>query len=175
MMKRTIALLLLPVLAAASPGDVTRTLMNEPATLFDVGMIRLANVVEWAESHVTFAWTLEGQSRPVANGLNSHYDSESDMIYVSITVMDENATETQMHNGCEQALRQLQIVISKSLPELFGHVGEAESPVPLDKLRDTFELRCYVSGNTSSEGRFWGSMSLDYADEMTVGKWPTSN
>ena len=40
-MKKLIELLLLvPIVASADPGAVTRYLMNEPVSLFDLGMLR---------------------------------------------------------------------------------------------------------------------------------------
>ena len=45
-MKNLAAILLLfPVLASADPGPATQHLLDEPATLMDVGIIRLAAVI----------------------------------------------------------------------------------------------------------------------------------
>jgi hypothetical protein len=176
-MKKMIAILLLPALAYAGPGPVTRYLMYEPASLFDVGMIRLQSLTRWAESNVGFAWTLHGKLKPVGKGINAHYSFEDDRIYIVIYAMDEAATEVQMQEGCQKALQQLRIVVVKSLPQLFQHNG-FDSPTELTNLFHSlvnmFELRCYVSGHDSSVGRFWATQSLD-AEEMTIGAWEKSN
>ena len=176
-MKKIIAILLLPALANASPGPVSRYLMYEPASLFDVGMMRLQSLTSWAESQVGFAWTLHGKLKPVGKGINASYSYEDDRIYVVIYAMDEAATEVQMQEGCQKALQQLRIVVIKSLPQLFHHDGFDSPTEPINffhTLFNMFELRCYVSGHDSSAGRFWATQSLG-AEEMTIGKWETSN
>lgn len=177
-MKKLIPFFLFPVFVCAEPGPVTQYLMNEPVSLFDVGMMRLARLTSWAESHVGYAWTLRGKLKPVAKGISAEYSPEDDKIYVYISVMDETATEAQMQEGCKEALHQLQIVVSKSLPGLFQHAGRSDPSEPTalsHTLFEMFELRCYVSGHDSSVGRFWASQSLKYSQEMTIGKWKMKN
>ena len=41
MKKLTVLLLLLPALASADPGKATRAFMSQPASLFDLGMLKL--------------------------------------------------------------------------------------------------------------------------------------
>ena len=103
--------------------------------------------------------------------------NEDDKIYISLTIMDKSATDEQMEAGCRYALGHMQIYVSKSLHELFQHVGYLDPSEPSElgsELAQMFEFRCYVSGESSSNGRFWATQTLR-SDEMTIGIWPTFN
>ena len=172
-MKKMIGILLLPLMAQAAPGPVTRALMEEPATLFDVGMVRLENLTDWIRDNVGFVWTVKGQSEMFRKDINSRYSPEDDRIYVSISVSSDDATEKQMQEGCQMALGQTRIVLAKSLPGLFEHAGAKSGAGALQEgdVRDLFELRCYVSSlRSSAEGRFWAHQTLA-DEEMTIGRW----
>ena len=168
-------ILLFPALALAEPGPVTRKLMGEPASMFDVGMLRLKMMANWQQrrGHIRSAWNLAVGSKAPGFAINPGYIREHDKIYVGISVRDDSLTDEQMANGCDKALQQLQIDVSKSVPSIFQHHSNAD-PTEFNSLRagllDVFELRCYVSGNDSSDGRFWATKRLD-SDEMAVGKW----
>ena len=52
-MKRVLLLLLFPLLATADPGAATQYLMNEPASLFDVGIARAQQDLEKTKAAVS--------------------------------------------------------------------------------------------------------------------------
>ena len=163
-MKRLYCLLLLPLCAQGAPGGASQYLINEPASMLDVGMVRLDNLTTWFEGAVGLYW------RHV--DINSEYDPDTDRIYISISVTDTSSTAEQMNDGCREALRQLGIVISKSLPELFRHVGYRNpmEPKELDStLRGMFEFSCSVYGQSSSDLRFHATQVLG-ATKMTIGE-----
>ena len=54
-MKKLLALIL-PLIANAQPGPATRYLVNEPATLFDIGMMRLDTLTTEFEQRVGLSW-----------------------------------------------------------------------------------------------------------------------
>lgn len=180
-MKRIIAMLLLPVLGNAEPGPVTRYLINEPASLLDIGMMRLETLTTEFEKRVGLYWTENDELKFFRSEVNSSYEPADDRIYVSFLAMNSDATEAQMAEGCRNAMSQMNIWLMKSLPGLFLHVGDDDPSLPADfyqKLRNMFELRCYFSSaQDSSEGRFWASRTLGTLgdDEMTIGKWPMRN
>ncbi len=176
-MKKLIFLFLFPVLVWAEPGPATQYLMNEPASLFDVGMIRLHHLIGYWEKQMTGNYKRKSQSGSVGGNVNAYYRSEDDTIYVVLSAMDESATKEQMEAGCRYALFHMRIYVGKSLHELFQHVGYRKSSEPSSlgsAVRDMFEFRCYVSGHDSSMGRFWATQALQ-AEEMTIGQWSTSN
>jgi hypothetical protein len=56
-MKKFIACFLLPLgTIHAEPGPLTEYSMNEPATLFDVGMVRLESLTTEFEKRVGLSW-----------------------------------------------------------------------------------------------------------------------
>lgn len=164
-MKVIVATLLFPVLANAGMGSVMQNLMNEPATLLDVGMVRLAILTTEFKERVGLHWTTEeGEKEFFQAEVNSRYEPDDDRVYVSFLIMNSEATQTQMEEGCGNAMRQMGYWLGKSLPGLFSHVGRVDQS-DTQRLHKAFQelvvLRCYVSsGRDTSVGRFWASRSL---------------
>ena len=175
-MKKLFLLFLFPTLVFAEPGPTTQYLMNEPASLFDVGMVRLRFLIHRWEDQMTGNYRYKAQSDKARGGVQAQYRHEDDKIYVSISMRDDLATEDQMEAGCRYALQHIAIYVSKSVPSLFRHAGNAD-PNEFKRLRDPlvemFELRCSVSDNHSN-GRFWATKRLGEED-MTIGKWKMFN
>lgn len=86
-MKRAILLLFLPLIALADPGSGTRYLMNEPASLMDLGLLK-ANLgfEEWRASYRRQVRREFGDS---ANGALTYatYNYEKDLIIVKISLL----------------------------------------------------------------------------------------
>lgn len=180
-MKKLIILFLIPTFASAGPGPATQYLINEPATLLDVGMMRLETLTTEFEKRVGLYWTnSEGMERFRAE-IHASYESDDDKIYVSFAAMNSEPTDAQMAEGCQNAMVQMNIWLMKSLPGLFLHTGYNDPTVPPDfysDLKEMFELRCYFSSSRdSSEGRFWAHRNLGPLgdSEMTIGKWKMRN
>jgi len=173
-MRKLAGALLLPFVANAQPGATTQYLISEPATLLDIGMVRLDSLTTEFERRVGLSWTANGGGREHFEAeINTNYDPDDDKIYVSFLVMNSEATNPQMEEGCRSAMGQMKIWLGKSLPDLFLHVrnNPSEAAAHFDGLRDLFVLRCYVSsGRDTSEGRFWASQSLTER-AMTIGPW----
>lgn len=178
-MKLLIATLMFPALATAAPGVVMRSLMNEPATLLDVGMVRLEALTTEFERRVGLHWsTEEGKTEVFQADVHSRYEPDDDRIYVSFLIMNSEATPAQMEQGCRNATRQMGFWLGKRLPEFFSHIGRADQSQTL-QLHEAFKelviLRCYVSSaHDTSVGRFWASRALGDSD-LTVGRWGVSN
>lgn len=177
-MWRIFAILLMPALAQAGPGPATRYLMNERATLLDIGMMRLETLTHEFQGRVGLDWTDKGSPKFFRAGINTLYDPKDDKIYVHFLVMNSDATAEQMAEGCKNAMGQMSTWLLKSLPRLFLHTGYDDPLVPVSlpkELAAMFELRCYFSSaRDTSEGRFWASQSLGDV-EMKIGKWKTTN
>jgi hypothetical protein len=146
--------------------------MNEPATLFDIGMMRLAALTSAFQQRVGLSWARsDGRREWFKAEVNANCDANNDRIYVSFLVMNSDATDAQMEEGCRVATEQMGIWLDKSLPWLFLHAGAKDADRRLDALRDMFVLRCYVSSeHSTSEGRFWASKTLR-DDALTIGRW----
>jgi hypothetical protein len=174
-MKRLIALLLWPLLVSAEPMSPTKMLMNEPASMLDMGMVRLGILAEDFEQRVGLLWTTaSGASEFFRADVNSSYEAKNDTISVSFLIMNSEATDAQMKEGCEMAMDQMTIWLRKSLPGLYLHEGFDNSPEAFkryDNIADMFELSCYVSSATdTSVGRFWARRTLR-DPELKIGPW----
>jgi hypothetical protein len=180
-MKKIIAMLLMPMIANAQPGPATQYLINEPATLLDVGMMRLETLTTEFENRVGLHWTENDGMKFFQAETNARYEADDDKIYVSFLVMSSEPSEVQMAEGCRNAMMQMNIWLLKSLPGVFLHTGYDDPSVPEDfypGLKEMFELRCYFSsGRDTSEGRFWAHRKLGALgdSEMTIGKWKMRN
>ena len=177
-MKKLLAMLLFPMIANGEPGRLTQYLMNEPATLLDIGMVRLDNLTTAFEARVGLFWTSNGEREPFRAEVSSRYEPDDDKIYVSFLIMNSEATDPQMEEGCRMAMAQMAIWLNKSGPDLFLHIDYEDPSAPQDQytaFQQLIELRCYVSsGRDTSQGRFWARRSLQDR-EITVGPWDVGN
>lgn len=167
--------LIFPALAAAAPGPLTARLMSEPASLFDVGMLRLELLTADFQRRVGVHWTgADGNPEFFRPAIHAEYDPDQDRIHVSFLVMNSEATPEQMEEGCRHATDQMTYWLGKSLPALFSHVGDrAQWQEMHGTFREMVILRCYVSsGVDTSIGRFWASRALGES-ELTIGPWVT--
>ena len=161
--------------AAAAPGAVTGGLMAEPASLFDVGMVRLENLTTDFQRRVGLHWTGDdGNPEFFRASISTEYDRDLDRLFVHFLIMNSAASPAQMEEGCENATRQMGYWLGKSLPKLFSHVGDRSRWTELHQaFRELVVMRCYVSsGENSSVGRFWASRALG-DPELSVGPWAT--
>jgi hypothetical protein len=178
--KKILAILLIPMIVNAEPGPATQYLINEPATLLDVGMMRLETLTTEFEKRVGLHWTNNDGMRMFKAEIHPHYDREDDRIYVYLSARNSEPTNTQMAEGCQNAMHQLNIWLLKSLPGLFLHTGYDDPSIPSDfypAIKEMFELRCSFSVPTTGEGRFWATRTLGLLGdrEMTIGKWKMRN
>ena len=163
-MKKIAAISLFPILVNAEPGPVTQYLMNEPATLFDIGMMRLETLTTEFEKRVGLHWMDNGEYKFFRAEIYSQYKPNDDKIYVSFLITNSEPTEAQMAEGCENALAQMNIWLLKSLPGLFLNTendNQSRPPNFNTVLTKMFELHCHFSsGQDTSEGQFWASRTL---------------
>jgi hypothetical protein len=121
--------MIIPVLALANPGPVTRELMEEPASLFDVGMLRLKHSIGYWEKQIIGSYNrssrIQAGSQPnwhnSSGNVNIAYDHKDDKIYISLSVRDKLPTQAQMQAGCKSGLKEIEIIVRKSGPSFFDH------------------------------------------------------
>jgi hypothetical protein len=175
-MQKLLVLLLLPFLAYAENSSISKILKDEPATLLDIGMVRLDNLTGEFGRRVGLYWTTASDTKEAFRAdINSWYDAKDDKIYVHFFVMDSAAVDAQMKEGCAMAMEQMSIWIWKSLPGMFLHEGfdntDGAATQPYSAVADLFELSCYVSAaHDSSVGRFWARRTLRDPD-LKIGPW----
>jgi len=169
-MRHLFILALIPTLTYAAPGPVTQHLMNEPASLFDVAMLRLRQSIGYWEKQMVLNYKRESRSDISGGNVNAYYQAEDDKIYIVLSIEDESPTTEQMEAGCRYALAHIGIYLRKMLPGLFQHSGPVKSAEPIDLIDvavDMFELQCYVDIHQSGQ-RFWATRSLR-AKDITIG------
>ena len=181
-MKKFILLLIsLPIAAFAEPSALTRQLMQEPASLFDVGMLRLEYSMGYREKQIIAnynrASSLQAESQPnrrkSSGNVNVAFDPAADKIYIHLSIGDALSTQAQMRAGCKSALRDIMIVVTKAGPSFFEHEKAEESSTAPERyfaILDFFEMRCYVRGQSSSDVRFRATQT--YGSEMKIGELP---
>lgn len=185
MRKFLVVTVFLPLSILAAPDSTTLFFMNEPASLFDVGMHRLqAYADDSTESMTAQYWDgakSDPESKYRSGNMYASYDWADDMIYVYFSIADEQAVEQQMENGCRAVLRLLRINTSKSIWRMFAHYGQERENLNgsmVKGLYDKFELRCWIH-DYQSNGRFYATMPLqgDFggSSDMKIGKWKMSN
>lgn len=127
-MKRLIPLLLLPVLAFADPGAVTKYLINESASLMDIGILRTE--LRLSQSVASFRKAYEESSGVNIVSLETAviYDYKDDTLNIEIRplVIDPKNAE----QGCKSVQTSSHGWLSGVIPNLFDHAGYHASNRP---------------------------------------------
>ena len=181
-MKTSILFFLFLAAATAHAGSAFQSLKDEPATLFDLGMFRLERSIAYSQESIESLYARHAQADPIASWASVSYSARDDMIRVGAGFMDEQSSEEQMEAGCREVLRMWRINVSKTAWKFFAHYGGEGRPTapPMGPgLYDRIILRCYVSGNSTADGRFWATMplrgDLGEDDGFNVGRWRMDN
>lgn len=164
-MRMPIVILLLSVCSLAAPGATTMHLMNEPASLFDVGMIRLelwghrmGDYVKkiYSEHAKTDVHDLIVETRPF-------YSDDDDKIRILFKIYDDHASHGDMEAGCRAVLRQMVRATHNSMWQLFAH-AENEVRLKDSSLMQDLYTRVELSCSTipsNSPAYIWANVSLD--------------
>lgn len=144
-MKRlTVLLLLLPVLAPADPSAATRYLMNEPASLMDIGLLR-------AQLHfhntVDPIFTEDFESLDpnliISTGIEYKFDDDLFVIFSYIRWSKDPKAR------CERLIDKYVSVAKSTMLSFFSHVGFTRSNEPADLENAIFsriEVHCGGGG-----------------------------
>ena len=167
-----IIMLLLPVCVSAEPSSFTKSLMNEPATMLDIGMVRLRALTTRAQNLKLGMYWQENDEMGRFNAyINSNYDPVDDKVYISFSVMQSGLSESQMASGCRIVMANTRTWVIKSLHSLFHHVGEGNLSNPtheelqeLQEMQELIEFKCTFSSKKSS-GEILFRASWPLADE----------
>lgn len=172
-MNKLLALfILVPIAAAADHRPEFQSLIDEPADMLDIAMLRLQDFIIWTEPFMEGEYHIAAETEKQLHiDINAQYRADDGVIHVSASLMDLQSTREQMENGCRRVLTMLRINISKGLHRLFSHVDGSFRPTangePAD-MHGMIELSCHVYGRSTTERRFAGEMLLHSGDQMKV-------
>lgn len=166
-MKRlTLILLMLPTFAFADPGAATRYLMNEPASLMDIGLLK--SQLDFADRRELIKrsfFTLSASGLPITLS-KVRYDKTTDKIRVSYLVLDRNEYDLKdLVERCNNSLSELRSAMF-NMPSWFMHDGysRGSQTVPsIVQVIKIIEFECKISSRI--KGRRL-SMTLGMAEGL---------
>jgi hypothetical protein len=181
-MKPLFAMSMLLLAGTTISSPATEYFRDEPVSLFDLGMLRLELSLLESQDHFSSYYEEHAQADRVTGWFSASYSQRDDMIRIAASFMDEQSSDAQMAEGCRSVLAAMRIMTSKFAWRAFAHYGDERNPELGPMIGDLYEriqLRCYVSGNDSSSGRFWATMpvtgAIGSADGFEIGKWRMDN
>lgn len=137
-------LLLLPVLASADPGPATRYLINEPASLMDVGIGRGRYVFQGMQSHLEeVIRSHAGESSVDQIDTMFYYHFGEDQIVISIGIIMTEGTITA--EPCKAAIATLRRTVGDGYQSWFSHSDYTTGREPKDfaeQLKQRFSFIC---------------------------------
>lgn len=168
----------LPSLTVADPGPATQYLIDEPASLMDIGMLRAELLLnEFAESHSAGVAKTSGQKPSIS--AQAAYDMGNDIIVLSFWIMSKNPRSL-----CESILNspilggpQVMPILGTEgqtvdwgldgyIATLFTHSGYTKAAQPkdlADKVSARIEIRC--SGDNISARRRYLEENIYWSEE----------
>ena len=172
-MKKLLAILILvPVTGVGDHRPEFQSLIDEPASMLDIAMLRLEDFVFWTKPYMAAEYHIAAKTDKQRHvDINAYYSEDKGAIQVSASLMDLQSTNEQMEAGCRRVLTMMRINISKGLGHIFSHVDHSFSPSangqPAD-LSGMITLSCYVYGRSTTERRIAGALPLKLGEEMEI-------
>jgi len=174
-MKKLIALLLLvSVLASADPGEATRAFMSRPASLFDMGMLKLnLHVDQKAEQFLStsYAEKVAGYGDFRVWG-KAAYRPESDRITVTVQLLSYTQGVETGRRLCDEALWWMRGQTRSPFSQFFlGIRGNPnpENPISNSDVRSLENSTMVLCAATTKDGIVWGRGFL-MEDEIEYGE-----
>jgi hypothetical protein len=172
-MKRLLALfILVPLAALADHRPEFQSLIDEPANMLDIAMLRLADFIFWTQPYMAAEYHVAAETDKQHHiDINAEYRTDDGLIHVSASLMDLRSTHEQMEAGCRRVLNMMRINISKGVGGFFSHVDGSFRPSANGQpanLYGMIELSCHVHGRSTTDRRFSGAMPLNHDAEMEI-------
>lgn len=162
-MKKLIALLLLlPLLASAEPGKTTRWLMNERATLFEIGFMRAEGWIQSEEENFGEHYFHVSGVRADSVWTYALYIHDDDNYLFGVGFSDSKSTVELMKSTCEEILQRYFGVMRIKLRHWFTHYIDAPGGLPDDffnALESRSKMECRVTRKKGAPNLF--AVSLD--------------
>lgn len=172
-MKTLLALFIVtPMSALADHRPEFQSLIDEPANMLDIAMLRLEDFIDWTKPNMAAEYHIAaGTDKQHHIDINADYREDDGVIHVSASLMDLQSAPEQMESGCGRVLNMLRINISKGLGDYFSHVDGSFTPSVSGQAANLFgmiKLSCYVYGRSSTDRRFAGVMTLEPGAAMEL-------
>jgi len=151
-MKRVILLLFFPLLAFADPGAATRYLMNEPASLMDIGLLR-ANISldANAKDMTTFA-RHKTENDDLRIYASAEYKYADDLIIFELFL---GSSKDSLGEECDHVISNYSKFVLSRVDPWFFHAGFLRKTQPEELetlLKERIEMRC-KTGQVSARRR----------------------
>lgn len=148
-MKRLILILMLfPVLAFADPGSATRYLINEPASLMDIGLLRAKIDLADAGDIIRDKVNQADDARANMSRVFIYYEFADDLIVISSDLgISLDLPSDSLKAKCFDVLTALRFYTDVHFVTWFQHSGYAKTDNPEDlswEVASRTELRCSV-------------------------------
>jgi hypothetical protein len=150
MRKLFFLVLLAPVIAFGDNAAAIQSLQNEPASLFDISLLRLQDYIVWTRRYMVGEYNHSAQADIGHMDINAYYVPDEARIVMSYSVRDTTSTPEQMQEGCERVLDISQINLLKNVPGVFIHEDGSWPPGLKESgfnLANLVRLQCYVWGD----------------------------
>lgn len=172
MKKFLVLLVIAPLFAAADHRPEFQSLIDEPANMLDIAMLRLQDFIVWTKPYMAAEYHIAAKTdRQRHIDINADYRADEGLIHVSASLFDSQSTSEQMEAGCRRVLGMMRINISKGLGHYFSHVDGSFRPSVNDQPADLLgmiEISCHVYGGSTTDRRFGGAMALKFGEEMEI-------
>ena len=149
-----VAILILPLVSAAGPGKTTKYLMDEPASLFDLGMVRarydLNNPAILDDIQDEWGGVFDASAKPPI--ITVEYSYEEDLIRFGFSLFEEYALDKPWEDVeekklCSAVFDVLQPQVMMQIGSWFSHQGYAKSSQAITVLlQDRVEIYCFTRG-----------------------------
>ena len=146
-MKKLLVILLLPAFANADPGTATKYLINEPASLFDIGLIRAHLHFDMADPLIKSSY--EHSDPKLFYSAVFNYQYEDDLFVLKLSVLSSHSKKLR----CEDLITRYGNILQNLMYRWFSHEEYSVASEPddfEDLLLRRVELRC---ATTSREAR----------------------
>ncbi len=172
-MKNFLALLVIaPLIAAADHRPEFQSLIDEPANMLDIAMLRLQDFIVWTKPYMSGEYQGAAKTEKRRHiDINASYRADEGVILVSASLFDSQSSSAQMEAGCRRVLSMMRINIGKGLGHYFSHIDGSFRPSVNDQPADLsgmIELSCHVYGGSTTNRRFGGAMALKFGEEMEI-------
>jgi len=95
MRKLACFLLLIPMLIHADNRPAIQSLMDEPASLLDIGMLRLQDFIIWTKRFMAYEYSSASTTEIRHIDINAHYAPKDEIIRVTASLMDTRSTKVR--------------------------------------------------------------------------------
>lgn len=183
-MKRLLVLILaMPQLAGADPSGASRYLLNEPASLMDISIMRLNIGLGQLSDKLLDQFSRSAGVEGTSLVAIASYQLTPDFVVVDVAVSDWDFVlqdNDQRKQGCRTVTNILLGWVSARVDSDFQHEGVARVDQPdtlIDELKERIKIRCRVYEGLGHVGSEHFTVSVEKmlrGDEFSISEQDTS-